>query len=308
MAKHIWAGVYLADTHSRTWQGTLINLDAAPPPYADSHILPLPLAHQDSLSPNDIELALQTMKEAYQDSGSVLLYAESDPTKPVALVIAYFMQVLGLSLADAYTLGANRLFYFRANRQWLAAIIDYFQLPYDISNLNEQFFFSKLLAESNHSIHNITDGIFISGIHSLKRIDAVQALGIQAVLRVDNSTLTQYGQWNEQLFDVLHMPLEDGVVMDGQYLAQGARFIHQQLEADKPVLVHCQAGISRSVTMVLAYLIEYRGMSLPDAFRTVASKRPSAYPHKNLLLSLVRHYQLPYTAEQIIYDNIIANL
>jgi protein-tyrosine phosphatase len=41
----------------------------------------------------------------------------------------------------------------------------------------------------------------------------------------------------------------------------------------KTVAVHCYAGLSRSVAIVLAYMI-YKGMSLVEATRLVSSLRP----------------------------------
>lgn len=37
-------------------------------------------------------------------------------------------------------------------------------------------------------------------------------------------------------------------------------FIHESLK-ETNILVHCMAGVSRSVTLVLAYLIKHKGMA-----------------------------------------------
>ncbi len=48
------------------------------------------------------------------------------------------------------------------------------------------------------------------------------------------------------------------------------------------VLVHCYAGQSRSVSLVLAYLCARHNMSLADAYELVVAARPSARPNAGL--------------------------
>lgn len=49
--------------------------------------------------------------------------------------------------------------------------------------------------------------------------------------------------------------------------------------AGRPVLVHCVAGVSRSVSVILAYLVRYQKMTLDDAFKHVKAQRPCALPN-----------------------------
>jgi atypical dual specificity phosphatase len=62
-------------------------------------------------------------------------------------------------------------------------------------------------------------------------------------------------------------------------------------------LVHCVAGVSRSASMILAYLMKYHKMNLKDAHSFVKSKRPfvscfinfiNFYTEKNLILIINR--------------------
>lgn len=57
------------------------------------------------------------------------------------------------------------------------------------------------------------------------------------------------------------------------YLDPAADYIHQQL-GQTNVLVHCMAGVSRSVTLIIAYLMKYRAMRMEDALTLVRSRRP----------------------------------
>lgn len=55
------------------------------------------------------------------------------------------------------------------------------------------------------------------------------------------------------------------------------------------VLVHCVAGISRSATMVLAYLMKYLKMNLKDAHTHVKSRRPFIRPNLGFWKQLVEY-------------------
>ena len=57
---------------------------------------------------------------------------------------------------------------------------------------------------------------------------------------------------------------------------------HEAIEfidsADK-ILVHCAVGVSRSVSMVIAYLIIKKNMSYDEALKLVKEKRKVAFPN-----------------------------
>jgi len=60
---------------------------------------------------------------------------------------------------------------------------------------------------------------------------------------------------------------------------QASELIHDWLGDGKRVLVHCHAGVSRSVTAVTWYLMRYEGYSWDDALRIVRESRQIALPN-----------------------------
>ena len=53
------------------------------------------------------------------------------------------------------------------------------------------------------------------------------------------------------------------------------------------ILIHCMAGISRSVTLTIAYLMAHFNMSMQDAYQYVKDKRPAISPNLNFMGQLV---------------------
>ena len=71
-----------------------------------------------------------------------------------------------------------------------------------------------------------------------------------------------------------------------QYLDDAMQFIDKGIEKDNKLLVHCMAGRSRSVTVLIAYLMNKKHMSLDDAYDFVKARRDEASPNPNFMEQL----------------------
>lgn len=59
---------------------------------------------------------------------------------------------------------------------------------------------------------------------------------------------------------------------------------------DGVVLLHCNAGVSRSASIAIAYLMANEKIPFDDAFNRVKSVRPSVQPNAGFLVQL-KEYQ-----------------
>lgn len=83
--------------------------------------------------------------------------------------------------------------------------------------------------------------------------------------------------------------IEDSVtVRISRYFTRAAELIDQERRQGGKVLVNCQMGVSRSVSIVLAYLMIKRKMRLQEAFRMLSAKRPQVYPNARFCQDLIQ--------------------
>ena len=81
-----------------------------------------------------------------------------------------------------------------------------------------------------------------------------------------------------------HFDLED-------YFDEATKFLHDSLSVTN-TLVHCMAGISRSTTLLIAYLIRYRGMKSDDALNLVRSRRSIVNPNPGFWSQLKQYEKI----------------
>lgn len=136
----------------------------------------------------------------------------------------------------------------------------------------------------------ILDGLYVGPYAA--RAD-VERLSIQCVLSImtadERTELSGYRTVLPDGISEAKLVLDDGpfAELNLTLLLNAVSYIHSWRTARMRVLVHCQAGISRSVSMVIAYLLA-RGVAptARDALRLVRKRRACAAPNKNFMKNL----------------------
>ncbi len=87
----------------------------------------------------------------------------------------------------------------------------------------------------------------------------------------------------------LHLEIEDkeDVLLKDRF-DEAIRFMNMALDnSSNRVLVHCNLGISRSTTLILAYLMKTYNATLYEAFKFLRHRRPIICPNLGFLHQLI---------------------
>lgn len=123
-----------------------------------------------------------------------------------------------------------------------------------------------------------------------QEIQQLERLGVRRILNTaiecdDDEALGLANRFDKYL----RLPMRDNV--EEKNIAQGVRdacdFLDDARLHDAPVYVHCKAGRSRSVTVVLAYLIHANAWTLKTAYAYVAERRSEISPNIGFVAELM---------------------
>jgi predicted protein tyrosine phosphatase len=96
-----------------------------------------------------------------------------------------------------------------------------------------------------------------------------------------NCTVNERMYYGEFQCERLRIPLKDDETDDLNMILEGANKLNKFMETpDSNVIVHCAVGMSRSVTIVLTWMILYKKYKFIDAYNYVSEKRPIIRPNK----------------------------
>lgn len=124
-----------------------------------------------------------------------------------------------------------------------------------------------------------------SAFHAANQ-SALRRLGVTALLNVSRTSpnLTD-GQ-----FVYKSIPVDDSGSADiSSWFAEAIQFIDDVAASEGKVLVHCHAGISRSATICLAYLMRSKHLRLEEAYEYVKRRRSIISPNFNFMGQLLKY-------------------
>ncbi|KAG8180241.1 hypothetical protein JTE90_017642 [Oedothorax gibbosus] len=151
-------------------------------------------------------------------------------------------------------------------------------------------------------LNEVTDHLFISSMRSVN-VAALQRKGITCII---NCSLL-VPNYEIEAFRYVPITIEDNEKADiSQFFEEVSCIIHEEHAAGGRTLVYCVAGISRSATLCIAYLMKYQDMTLRNAFRHLRSRRRIIRPNNGFFQKLIeyeRHLYNQTTVEMVRVPN-----
>jgi len=158
----------------------------------------------------------------------------------------------------------------------------------------------------NHEFSQIINGLFLTDCnYTLKDVTN------NNILLVINVT-TDCPPDEDIIRDVDHLQFfyEDSVheTLPINYLSNLIYYAVLRSEENPGIIVHCYAGVSRSSTIIIAYLMKYKHLSLEDAYEFVLSKRKFVNINLGFFSQLIRFELLLYSKQGYRKPNFLRNV
>ncbi|KAF2883797.1 hypothetical protein ILUMI_22383 [Ignelater luminosus] len=151
-----------------------------------------------------------------------------------------------------------------------------------------------------HSINKITEGLYLGDMYAAKDKRFLKEHEFTHIVNAAEGIDECQVNTNERFYRDLNIkylgiPGHDRPSWNiSVYFEQTAKFIDNAIKSGGKVLVHCVVGISRSATLVIAYLMIAKNMNAAEALQYVFRRR-RVFPNPGFLNHLAQLNSLLHT-------------
>jgi atypical dual specificity phosphatase len=103
-------------------------------------------------------------------------------------------------------------------------------------------------------------------------LEFLRTQGIEVIISLLESPIN-LAEYRQAGFEAHHFPVDDFTAPEMDQIVEACTVIETALAQGKKVLVHCNAGIGRTGTLLAAFLV-HRGGNPEEAVRRVRRERP----------------------------------
>jgi dual specificity MAP kinase phosphatase len=133
----------------------------------------------------------------------------------------------------------------------------------------------------NHPATQVLPYLFLGNMRDASDVSVLKRLGIKYVLNV-----TAKPPDYELDPDIVYKQLEaadNGIQNLRQFFEEAFDFIDEARTNNSGVLIHCHAGVSRSPTIAVAYLMKHYPMAMAEAYKFIKMRRSIISPNLNFM-------------------------
>ncbi|KAI0761117.1 protein-tyrosine phosphatase-like protein [Irpex lacteus] len=140
----------------------------------------------------------------------------------------------------------------------------------------------------------VVPGLWLGSLENAQDTESLKQKNIHSILTVMRGTVNI-----KETFTRLQIDLDDTDEEDIlKHFVTCIAFIQAELDKGRGVLVHCFAGISRSASIVAAYLMYSRELNPTDALNLIKESRSQIYPNPGFLKQLELFYKASFSVSQ----------
>jgi len=149
-------------------------------------------------------------------------------------------------------------------------------------------FLQGLQTDTKPGPHMIIEDLYLGGEEDARDVRRLLQLGISAVFNCVGQGIQTGKSFYGNKFAYAEIYARDNAEYNiSEHFEEVIHFIEENRDKRKKVLIHCQAGVSRSPTLVIAYLMAARRKSLKNALDTVYAARPFILPDESFFKQLI---------------------
>ena len=170
--------------------------------------------------------------------------------------------------------------------------------------------YSQIRNKSYKDMHQIIPNLYLGNAISAGHIQSLNCDDYQTAIDKQRYKLKSLGinniiscihadniYENKKDFTYLNIPFYDNIQNKeayelDNYLSKAIRFIKRSIDNDEGVLVHCQAGVSRSASIVIAYIMAEYKWTFLKSYLFVRGKRNIIDPNPTFKKCLIKYEKL----------------
>jgi protein-tyrosine phosphatase len=133
------------------------------------------------------------------------------------------------------------------------------------------------------SYSKITNNIFLGNVLSAVDSNFIISNGIKVILSLSTSNINIHPNiLSYHHYYIQDDPKQDIITIFNECTA----IIENAIKKGYKILVHCEQGVSRSASVVIAYLMRYMNMNLVKAYNFVKQRRIIIQPNSGFIMQL----------------------